>query len=362
MESFFIKAAQLLFSLTILVTIHELGHVFFAKLFKTRVEKFYIFFNPWFSIFKFKPKNSETEYGIGWLPLGGYAKIAGMIDESMDSKQMEKPAQPWEFRSKPTWQRLLIMLGGVIFNFILALIIYSSILFCWGEKYVPLDKMSFGMDFCETAKQVGFQNGDILLLADGVKLERLDDITMRKVLEAKEVTVRRNDIDTTIQMPSDFVQQLMKAKTGFVAPRFPLVVREIVEGSPAQKAGFAPNDSLVAVNDIPTITFDDFAEMAQANKSTQMEVSLYRSGELMVIAVTPDSTGRIGVAPKSLGGLFPTVTKSYSFFAAIPAGVKLGIDKLTGYVSDMKYVFTKEGATQLGGLGTMASLFLPVWD
>ena len=166
METFWIKAVQLMLSLSLLVVIHEGGHFLFAKLFKTRVEKFRLFFDPWFTIFKFKPKNSETEYGLGWIPLGGYVKIAGMIDESMDLEQMKQPAQPWEFRAKPAWQRLLIMIGGVLVNFLLALFIYSMVLFTWGETYTPLQSMTQGMEFNEEAKAIGFQDGDILIGTD----------------------------------------------------------------------------------------------------------------------------------------------------------------------------------------------------
>ena len=179
METFWIKAVQLMLSLSLLVVIHEGGHFLFAKLFKTRVEKFRLFFDPWFTIFKFKPKNSETEYGLGWIPLGGYVKIAGMIDESMDVEQMKQPAQPWEFRAKPAWQRLLIMIGGVLFNFLLALFIYSMILYAWGDSYIPVQKAPLGMQFNETAHNAGFQDGDILISADGKPLERMGTDLLR---------------------------------------------------------------------------------------------------------------------------------------------------------------------------------------
>ena len=188
METFFIRALQLVLSLSILVIVHEGGHFFFARLFKIRVEKFYIFFDPWFSLFKFKPKNSETEYGVGWLPLGGYCKISGMIDESMDTEQMKQPAQPWEFRSKPAWQRLLVMIGGVMMNFILALFIYSMILFTWGDKYIALKDMSYGLKFNETAQNIGFRDGDILLSADGKELERFGMDMIRDVQAYRKAT------------------------------------------------------------------------------------------------------------------------------------------------------------------------------
>ena len=191
METFLIRALQLVLSLSLLVIIHEGGHFFFARLFKIRVEKFYIFFDPWFSLFKFKPKNSETEYGIGWLPLGGYCKISGMIDESMDTEQMKQPPQPWEFRSKPAWQRLLVMIGGVLMNFLLALFIYSMILFTWGDQYIALKDMSYGMKFNETAREIGFRDGDILVSADGKELTRYNVDMLRSLAESREVVVLR---------------------------------------------------------------------------------------------------------------------------------------------------------------------------
>lgn len=362
METFLIRAAQLILSLSILVLMHEMGHFFFAKLFKVRVEKFYLFFNPWFSLFRFKPKNSETTYGIGWLPLGGYVKIAGMIDESMDRAQMARPAEPWEFRSKPAWQRLLIMIGGVTVNFILALLIYSSVLFTWGEKYIPLQNMTSGMDFSQSAKAAGFKDGDILVAADGQQLERLDDFSFRKIINAKIVTVIRDGKYTSISIPNNFMEELMKENAGFVSPRFPFVVSKLVPDAPAQKAGIQPGDSLVAINNVPTLTFNDFAALTQSNKGKSMQVRFYRSGQLQEITITPDSTGKIGVYPKNPVELFQTTTIHYSFFEAIPAGISLGLNKLKGYVSDMKYVFTEEGSKQIGGFGSIGSLFPPEWD
>ena len=201
METFLIRALQLILSLSLLVIVHEGGHFLFARLFKIRVEKFYIFFDPWFSLFKFKPKNSYTEYGIGWLPLGGYCKISGMIDESMDTNQMKQPPQPWEFRSKPAGQRLLVMIGGVLMNFLLALFIYSMILYVWGDSYIALKDMTYGMKFNETAKQIGFRDGDILKSADGKELTRFDMDMYRDIVEAHEVTVLRDGEERKILMP-----------------------------------------------------------------------------------------------------------------------------------------------------------------
>ena len=208
METFLIRALQLIMSLSLLVIVHEGGHFLFARLFKTRVEKFCLFFDPWFTLFKFKPKNSDTEYGIGWLPLGGYVKIAGMIDESMDTEQMQQPMQPWEFRAKPAWQRLLIMIGGVLFNFILALFIYSMILFTWGDEYVPVQKAPLGMEFNETAKAIGFRDGDVLISADGVPFERYGGDMLTSVVDARQVTVRRDGQEVSVYIPENFMERL----------------------------------------------------------------------------------------------------------------------------------------------------------
>ena len=203
METFLIRALQLMMSLSLLVIIHEGGHYLFARLFKIRVEKFYLFFDPWFALFRYKPKNSHTEYGVGWLPLGGYVKIAGMIDESMDKEQMAKPPQPWEFRSKPAWQRLLVMIGGVLFNFLLALFIYSMILFAWGDSYYSLPEMSHGMKFNERAQNIGFRDGDVLLRADDKPFERYGMDMLRDIVDAKVVTVKRDGREEKVYIPED---------------------------------------------------------------------------------------------------------------------------------------------------------------
>lgn len=362
METFLIRALQLILSLSILVIVHEFGHFIFARLFKVRVEKFYLFFDPWFSLFKFKPKNSDTEYGIGWLPLGGYCKISGMIDESMDKEQMALPPQPFEFRSKPAGQRLLIMTAGVIFNFLLALFIYSMILFTWGDTYLPVQNMKMGMDYSQTAKNIGFQDGDILLSADGVALDRFEP-SVRRIVNSKEVTVLRNGQPVTIAVPIDMMQQLMRNKQGFAGLRFPMVVKELPAGaSPARTAGMIPGDSIVSINGIPTPTADSVATLLNSNKGSEIQVGFYRNGQEMVLPLVTDSLGKLGIHLTSPAELYPTITRTYSFFESFPAGAMKGINTLKGYVSDMKFVFTKEGASSLGGFGTIGGLFPPVFD
>ena len=363
METFLIKALQLILSLSILVIVHEFGHFLFARLFKVRVEKFYLFFDPWFSLFKFKPKNSETEYGIGWLPLGGYCKISGMIDESMDKEQLAKPPQPYEFRSKPAGQRLLIMVGGVLFNFILALFIYSMVLFYWGDTYLPLKNMKMGMNYSETFQNVGFHDGDILLKADTTTLERFDENTARLVMEARNVTVLREGKEVVIPMPGDMMQRLLRDKKGFAGLRFPMVVKDLpIKDAPAVVAGLQPGDSIVSVNGVATPTFDDVAVSLYAHKGTPLTLGFYRNLQRDSLTITPDTLGKIGVAVFLPTELYEMKKVSYGFFASFPAGIEKGVRSLTGYVNDMKYVFTKEGASSLGGFGSIGNLFAPVWD
>ncbi len=248
METFLIRALQLIMSLSLLVIIHEGGHFLFSRLFKVRVEKFYIFFDPWFSLFKFKPKNSDTEYGIGWVPLGGYVKISGMIDESMDTEQMKQPAKPWEFRSKPAWQRLLIMVGGVLMNFLLAIFIYSMILFHWGDSFVSLQDMTHGMKFNERAREIGFRDGDILLRADEKPLERFGVDMLRDIAEARTVTVLRDGKETEVYMPEISLLDIAKDDPMFVTALVPNVVDSVIPGGGLDKAGIQKGDSLIAVN------------------------------------------------------------------------------------------------------------------
>ena len=364
METFLIKALQLILSLSILVIVHEFGHFIFARIFKVRVEKFYLFFDPWFSLFKYKPKNSDTEYGVGWLPLGGYCKISGMIDESMDKEAMAQPPKPYEFRSKPAGQRLMIMVAGVVFNFLLALFIYSMILFTWGDTYLPLKNMKMGMNYSETFQNVGFQDGDILLRADNEELERFGSDSFRKVVEAKTVTVLRDGRETVISIPEDMMQRCMRDGKGFADPlRIPMVVRELPDkNAPAALAGMLPKDSVVAINGVATPTFYDASGLLLENKGEEVTVDFYRNGQLESLTMRTDSAGKIGVAVMLPTDLYQTVTREYGFFESFPAGIKLGINTLKGYVNDMKYVFTKEGASSLGGFGTIGGLFPSVWD
>ena len=366
METFLIKALQLILSLSILVIVHEFGHFIFARIFKVRVEKFYLFFDPWFSLFKYKPKNSDTEYGVGWLPLGGYCKISGMIDESMDKEAMAQPPKPYEFRSKPAGQRLMIMVAGVLFNFLLALFIYSMVLFTWGDTFLPLKNVKAGMDYSETFHNVGVQDGDILLKADDTELERFGEDCFRRVLNAQTVTVLRGGVETVIPIPEDMAQRVMRDKKGFASYRFPMVVRELGKTesgeSPAAVAGLQSGDSIVSINGIVTPSFYEVGEVLAQNKDKDVLVGFYRAGIPQTLTLHTDTAGKMGIYSVSPFDMYQTVTRKYGFFESFPAGVMLGVNTLKGYVSDMKYVFTKEGASSLGGFGTIGSLFPAEWD
>ena len=366
METFLVKALQLILSLSILVLVHEFGHFIFARIFKVRVEKFYLFFDPWFSFFKFTPKKSDTEYGVGWLPLGGYCKISGMIDESMDKEAMAQPPKPYEFRSKPAGQRLMIMVAGVLFNFLLALFIYSMVLFTWGDTFLPLKNVKAGMDYSETFHNVGFQDGDILLKADDTELERFGEDCFRRVLNAQTVTVLRGGVETVIPIPEDMAQRVMRDKKGFASYRFPMVVRELGKTesgeSPAAVAGLQSGDSIVSINGIVTPSFYEVGEVLAQNKDKDVLVGFYRAGIPQTLTLHTDTAGKMGIYSVSPFDMYQTVTRKYGFFESFPAGVMLGVNTLKGYVSDMKYVFTKEGASSLGGFGTIGSLFPAEWD
>ena len=376
METFLIRALQLILSLSLLVIIHEMGHFLFARLFKTRVEKFCLFFDPWFTLFKFKPKRSETEYAVGWLPLGGYVKISGMIDESMDLEQMKQPPQPWEFRSKPAWQRLLIMVGGVLFNFLLALFIYSMILFAWGDTYIPVQKAPLGMDFNETMHQVGFQDGDVLISADGKPFERMGADLLMGIVDARQVTVLRDGKEASVYIPDGLMDRLLADSVRFADFRIPFVLDSLAAGSPAQLAGLLPGDSITHL-DGQRIAYLDFREQmarrheqyaqAQTDSTAQalrdITLTYMRQGVENTVALRVDTAFTIGVyAVGQTDRLLPVVQKDYSFFASFPAGVKLGVETLKGYVGQMKYLFSKEGAKQLGGFGAIGSIFPATWD
>lgn len=377
MESFLMKALQLIVSLALLVIIHEFGHYIIARIFGIKVEKFYLFFNPWFSIAKWHPKKKEpkldkngnpkaswrdTEYGIGWVPLGGYVKIAGMIDESMDKEQMARPAEPWEFRSKPAYQRLLVMLGGVIFNFVLAIIIYTGIAFYWGNKYVPLDKAYEGMEFAPEALAVGFRNGDIPLKADGEPLSSADNNFIYRMIDSKTVTVLRNHTDTVdIAIPENFVFKIQKDK-GFMQFRVPVYVDKVVAGGAAAAAGMEEGDHIVAIDTVRTPGFTELTEALVQYAGKPVAVTVERNGRTMTMNATPSEGGKLGFQLKKITDVYPTVTERYTFFGSMPKGWEIGTSTLGTYVSSLKFVFTKDGAQSIGGFGAIGDMFPAKWS
>ncbi|GHU78551.1 zinc metalloprotease [Bacteroidia bacterium] len=356
METIVIKAAQLILSLSILVIVHEFGHFILSKIFKVRVEKFYLFFNPWFSLYKFKPKNSETEYGIGWLPLGGYVKISGMIDESMDKEALAQPPQPWEFRTKPAWQRLLIMVGGVFMNFVLAFFIYSMLVASWGDNYIPIDKTP--LYFSEVAHQAGLEDGDILLLADGKNLTRYDDLDLFRVITSKEVTLLRKGQEKTIHLPENFEQQFLAAKTP-LADFSSTKVDSLSSGDNAEKAGLKVGDEIVSVNGTNTVAFALFANALAKNKDTDVQMEVLRDGEKINLTVHVNPEGKIGFS-SDRKNLY--VSNKYNFFQSFPAGISLGVRKISFYVLQLRLIFTKVGIRSIGGFGAIGNLFPAQWS
>ena len=362
MEIFLIKALQLILSLSILVVIHEFGHFLFARIFKIKVEKFYLFFDPWFALFRFKPKGSDTEYGMGWLPLGGYVKIAGMIDESMDKEQMALPAQPWEFRAKPAWQRLLVMVGGVLFNLLLAFFIYSMVLFAWNDTYLPLRNVTQGMEYSQAARNAGFQDGDILLRADEKELERFGVRTLLDIADAEHVTVLRNGEEVELTIPEGLMQKLLTDKEGFAAYRVPAVVFQTMEGSAAHTAGLQQGDSITAVNGVTTPAFSDLRAALDSHRNNEVTLDFYRNGTMQSSSIAVDSAGTLGFYAMAAPQIYRTETLHYGFFESFPAGIRMGIQTLKDYVAQFKYVFTKEGASSLGGFGAIGNLFPAQWN
>ena len=377
MESFLIKAAQLMAAFALLVIIHEFGHYIFARIFGIKVEKFYMFFDPWFSLIKFKPRKKspkldkngneiatwrDTEYGIGWIPLGGYVKIAGMIDESMDKEQMAKPAQPWEFRSKPAYQRLLVMVAGVLMNFVLAILIYAGIAFYWGEKYIPYDMAYEGMDFAPAAVEAGFRNGDIPLLADGKKIDVADSKHIIEMVEADTVTVLRNHTDSVkIAIPENFIFRINDDK-GFFTYRLPVVVSALVNGEPAIKAGLQVGDHIVSVDSVSTRSYTEFTAALAKNGGKEVVMGIERDGKPTTVNITPTEGGKIGIQLAPITDIYPVEIRDYNLFESIPKGWEMGTDRLSSYVGSMKYVATAEGAKSLGGFGAIGSLFPEKWN
>ena len=357
-----IRVLQLLLSLSILVFIHELGHYSMARFFGARVEKFYLFFNPWFSIFKWTSKRSGTVYGLGWLPLGGYCQIAGMIDESLDTEAMASEPKSDEFRSKKPFARLMIMAGGVIFNVILAFIIYTGITLTWGTKVLHSDQVSAGMNFSMPAEEVGFVDGDVILSVDGKQSPNvLDSRFMSSLINAHEVVVRRGGAVETIRLPEDMMQRLLRAEEGFGSLRMPFVVDAVSEGSRAQ-GHLLSGDRVVAVDSVTCTDVTEVITALDKKKGKDVVLTVERSGTALQTTLPVDTAGHIGVVLKGIEELYPIEHVQYNVFTAIPAGIDRAGQTISGYVRGLKYMFTKEGAKQMGGLGTMGKLFPTTFD
>ncbi|MBW7891956.1 MAG: RIP metalloprotease RseP [Chitinophagaceae bacterium] len=367
-----LQAAQLILSLSILVIIHELGHYLTAKWFKCRVEKFYLFFDPWFSLFK--KKVGETEYGVGWLPLGGYVKIAGMIDESMDKEQMNRPAQPWEFRSKPAWQRLIIMVAGVTMNILLAFFIYSMILFVWGEKKVPVDSMKYGLAFRDSLMlDLGFKNGDKILAVDGQSIGDYNDI-VKKLILGNQVSIERDGKRESINLPVDLIGKLVEKKrsrTPLLEPRIPVIVSELAESGNAQNAGIVKGDQIIAVDGASAVFFDELKNELAAHRNQTVQVTLKRGEDTLSLPTTVTEDGTIGFYPVSTitdldsMGVLKLQQTRYGFIEAFPAGVKMAGEQLQFYIDQFKKILSpKTGAYKgVGGFKAMGSIFPDnVWD
>ncbi len=367
-----IKAGQLLLSLSILVVLHEFGHYITAKWFKCRVEKFFLFFDPWFSLVK--KKVGDTVYGIGWLPLGGYVKISGMIDESMDKEQMKQPPQPWEFRSKPAWQRLIVMLGGVIMNILVAFIIYAFILMIWGDKKIPSSSMKYGVHIGDsTLIENGFRNGDRIIGVDGKEVYDLTRFK-KKLITGSKVQIERDGTPVELTLSPRFIGQLVdnknKKRTGFIEPRIPAMVLRVNDTSAAYKAGLRKNDVIIGIDSARFSYFDELYDILETKKNKTVLITVNRDGRDTSFVSKINVEGQIGFNPygtmkqlDSLGWLKYEVTK-YNFLPAFPAGVKMTFSELRDYVTQFKAILnpSTEGYKAVGGFKSMGSIFSPVWD
>lgn len=364
-----LQVAQLLLALSILVILHEFGHYITARWFKCRVEKFYLFFDPWFSIFK--KKVGDTEYGIGWLPLGGYVKIAGMIDESLDKEQMKKPAESWEFRSKPAWQRLIIMLGGVTVNIILAFLIYAMILMVWGEKKIPTESMQYGIAFNDPIfKEFGFENGDKIISIDGEPVGDFNQALRKLIVVDEDVQIIRDGKEMTLKMPvhliGTLVEKRKRSKEALVSPRLPIFVDSVSKGYPSYTSGLQHYDQILAINNAPAKFADQFFPIVENfKKGDTAQLTVMRSGEEVNIPVAIGEDGILGI--KIMGkeeqleelGAYKKVVTKYGFFAAFPAGVRKAGNELTYYIEQFgKILSPKTGAYKgVGGFKAMGSVF-----
>lgn len=376
MSGGWVQALQLLAALSILIILHEFGHFFFARLFKTRVEKFYLFFDFLFpfpgllNFSLFKKKKGDTEYGIGWFPMGGYVKIAGMVDESMDKDAMNQPPQPWEYRSKKAWQRLFIMLGGIIFNIVTAMIIYAIVFGAWGDVYLPMENVKNGIQVSELAENVGLQNGDKIVSIDGNKVERFRQVTPEIILsKAKTIQVERNGQQMDIAIPSGTIGKLSKSKRGaepFISPRVPVIVGDVKAGTEAKKMGLKENDSIIAVNNEPVTFYDEFEQKKKALAGNPIALTVIRGGKPVVLNGAVPEDKILGFAPNmSVQRYFEVKTITYGPIQAVGKGFQFTFVKIGEYISQLNLLFTSpeiKTSESLGGFITFGTLFSPVFD
>jgi regulator of sigma E protease len=365
-SALFANIGQFILAFSILVVLHEMGHFFPAKWFGCRVDKFYLFFNPWFSLWK--KKVGETEYGLGWVPLGGYVKIAGMIDESMDKDQLNQPAQPYEFRSKPAWQRLIIMIGGVVVNFILALILFAMILFVWGEERLPMKSLTYGLAADSLATNVGVKDGDMIKAINNEPLAYYNDLPRDLMLNEKaSLTINRNGIDTVINLPEGFISKLTKNQLkGFVSPRFPIIIDSVSDDINYISGQLQKGDQIVAINNQPSVYFHEFERAKQQFKNKPVMLKVLRNGkDTVTIGVKTTENGSVGFFPKSPAKMFTIEKKEYSFAESIPAGINYGVERLKEYVTGIGLLFTSKEHKVKDNLGSVLSIgktFGGSWD
>ncbi|WP_290791721.1 RIP metalloprotease RseP [Flavihumibacter sp. UBA7668] len=360
-----VKAGQFILSFSIIVILHELGHFLPARWFKCRVEKFYLFFNPWFSLFK--KKIGETEYGLGWVPFGGYVKISGMVDESMDKEQLKLPPKPYEFRSKPAWQRLIIMVGGVIVNLVLGFLIYAMMLWYWGESYVPTNKFTYGIATDSIAQSIGLRDGDKILSVDGEYIDRFNKIPLRVILNgAKTFEVERDGKPVTIDIPESFAADLIHYKAiSFIDMRVPFLgLNTIADTSAAMKAGLRKGDKILAVNNQPVPYFHTFQLLIRKNKEKTVQLKVARGADTLQVSAAIPKTGVLGITPLSFADKFELKEVKYGFLEAVPAGFKKSIETLTSYWLQLKLIFSGKVNTNesLGSVISIGKMFAPVWD
>lgn len=359
-----VKASQLVLSLSILIIFHELGHFIAARVFKVRVESFYLFFNPWFSLFKHK--YGETTFGIGWIPLGGYVKISGMIDESLDREQMKRPPQPYEFRTKPAWQRLIIMVGGVTVNILLAFAIYISILGIWGEKYLPASEAKYGITTSTLSQELGLQDGDIIVALDGKPAGNIFKIPVNIILnDVKTISVQRDGETMDLTVPDGFITKMIQQRDAdFLGVRFPFHVDGFAKVSPAEEAGIQKKDIIISLNGEYLPFFDQFRKMIQMHKNETVTVGVVRGSDTLSIAVQVPEEGLIGIAPLGqLDVFFNLETKEYTWLQAVPAGISKGYYGIGNYLKQLRLLLTPKTKAyeSVGGFLTIGSIFPAEW-